>query len=157
MIQLDVDIALIALQRMPILLGLGAEPMWMINERSRRELQSLLEKPFQQYGGEELYKTPAEKAAVLFFQTIKGHRFENGNKRTAVILTLAFLRWNGYWLKMSSNGVYRLALKTAEGANNREALDSLNKVFDKQIERISLFGFLKAWAEMVYKSITGKS
>ena len=152
MIQLDSDIALIALQRMPILLGLGKEPMWAVNRKSRGELMALLEQPFQEYGGEELYKTDGEKVAVLFFQTIKGHKFENGNKRTAVVLVLTFLRWNGYWLRMSSNEMYKLALKTAEGPNNQKALEGLVGVFDERIERASPLGVFRAWLKLLWKS-----
>jgi death-on-curing protein len=147
---LELDVALFAVENMPRFLGLGNEPMWAVNSKSLGEFKSLLEQPFQEYGGEELYKTPAEKVAVLFFQTIKDHKFENGNKRTAVILALTFLRWNGYWLRMNSDEMYKLALKTAEGPNNQKALEKLNGVFAERIERASPLGFLKAWLKLLW-------
>ena len=151
---LELDVALFAVENMPRFLGLGEEPMWHANKRSVAELTGLLEQPFQEYGGEELYKTPAEKVAVLFFQTIKGHKFENGNMRTAVILTLTFLRWNGYWLRMSSDEMYKLALKTAEGPNTQKALEGLNAVFAERIERASLLGILETWLKLLWKSMS---
>jgi death-on-curing protein len=149
---LELDVALFAVENMPRFLGLGTEPMWQVNKRSTDELAGLLERPFQEYGGEELYKTNAEKVAILFFQTIKGHKFENGNKRTAVVLTLTFLRWNGYWLRMSSDEMYQLALKTADSANSKGTLEELNKVFAERIERASLFGIIETWVKMLWKS-----
>jgi len=141
---LELDVALFAVQEMPVILGLSKEPMWYINDHNTDQLAALLERPFQCYSGEELYKTPAAKVAILFYQTIKGHKFENGNKRTAVILALTFLARNGYWLKMNSDEMYQLALKTAQSTDSTATLAELNEVFRKRIEPASLFNFLAA-------------
>jgi len=151
MTPVELDFALFALDIMPAALGIDEEPMWVQSDRNIKELEGLLERPFQKYAGKELYKTPAEKTAVLFFETIKGHKFENGNKRTAVVLALALLRRNGYWLKMSSDEMYKLALKTAEGENNQKAQEKLNKIFADRIERASLIGVFESWFKTFWK------
>ncbi|MCL2094701.1 type II toxin-antitoxin system death-on-curing family toxin [Candidatus Saccharibacteria bacterium] len=141
---LDLEIALLALQGMPIMLGLGKEPMWQINGGSVKELATLLERPFQQYGGQDLYPTPAEKVAVLFYQTIKDHRFENGNKRTAVILVLALLIENGYWLKLGPDEIYDLALRTAESKDSEAMTGELTRLFGKKMTGSLLLQWMRS-------------
>lgn len=45
-------------------------------------LESVVNRPYQTFDGEELYKTSIEKAAALFESIMKKHPFIDGNKRT---------------------------------------------------------------------------
>jgi death on curing protein len=45
-------------------------------------LESAVQQPRITFGGEDLYRTLAEKAAALAFSIIRNHPFIDGNKRT---------------------------------------------------------------------------
>lgn len=51
-------------------------------------LDSALNRPWQTFGGEELYPTCFEKAAAIAESVILNHPFVDGNKRTGFILCL---------------------------------------------------------------------
>ena len=46
---------------------------------------------YQTFGGEELYPSVEEKAAMLLYLVTKKHSFSDGNKRIAATLFLWFL------------------------------------------------------------------
>ena len=50
---------------------------------------------YQTFGGEELYPSVEEKAAMLLYLVTKNHSFSDGNKRIAATLFLWFLNNNG--------------------------------------------------------------
>jgi len=54
--------------------------------KDRGLLDSAVNRPFQTFGGQELYETIYKKAAALFHSLTCNHCFHNGNKRTAVIV-----------------------------------------------------------------------
>lgn len=54
--------------------------------------------------GHEKYPDLPSKAAKLFYSAIKVHAFPNGNKRFALVLTLAYFVHNGHRL-MAAQGV----------------------------------------------------
>lgn len=109
------------------------EPMPLPKESNIRKLESCLEMPFSSYGGKYLYWTLPHRAAVLFYTIIKNHPLENGNKRTAVILTMLFLYVNKKTLTATADEVYNVACKVAESpAQNSEIqIKVLKKVFKK--------------------------
>ena len=49
---------------------------------------------YQTFGGEELYPSVEEKAAMLLYLVTKNHSFSDGNKRIAATLFLWFLNNN---------------------------------------------------------------
>jgi death-on-curing family protein len=99
-------------------------------------LESAAGRPFQTFGGEDLYASVAEKAAVLFHSLICNHCFRNGNKRTAVISVDLFLSSNGYALAMSNEEVYEVATETAksnaEGRKSDDVVANLIKTFSER-------------------------
>lgn len=53
-----------------------------------------------EYFGKELYPTIWLKAAFIMQKITKKHIFADGNKRTALLAAITFLKLNGYnWLK----------------------------------------------------------
>lgn len=48
----------------------------------------------QSFGGQELYPTLEEKAAILLYFIVKNHSFVDGNKRIAAACFLYFLEKN---------------------------------------------------------------
>ena len=65
---------------------------------------------YQTFGGEELYPSVEEKAAMLLYLVTKNHSFSDGNKRIAATLFLWFLMGNGILYR--SDGSKRLADNT---------------------------------------------
>ena len=56
---------------------------------------------YQTFGGEELYPSVEEKAAMLLYLVTKNHSFSDGNKRIAATLFLWFMNNNGCLLYTS--------------------------------------------------------
>ena len=65
---------------------------------------------YQTFGGEELYPSVEEKAAMLLYLVVKNHSFSDGNKRIAAMLFLWFLSKNG--ILYASDGHKRIADNT---------------------------------------------
>lgn len=57
--------------------------------------ESALHAPFADFGGEDAYPTLELKAAILLERLVRNHPLPDGNKRTAFLLTVAFLERNG--------------------------------------------------------------
>ena len=65
---------------------------------------------YQTFGGEELYPSVEEKAAMLLYLVTKNHSFSDGNKRIAATMFLWFLNNNGILYR--EDGTKRLADNT---------------------------------------------
>lgn len=66
---------------------------WFANEKDD-SFKSSIGQIYQTFGGEELYPSVEEKAAMLLFLVVKNHSFSDGNKRIAAMLFLWFLNNN---------------------------------------------------------------
>jgi len=87
-------------------------------------IESAVARPYQTFGGEDLYQTVYEKAAALVQSIIINHPFVDGNKRTALATCLVFLDENGI-VKVEELNVERwedLTLKVADGQLGREEI-----------------------------------
>ena len=58
---------------------------------------------YQTFGGQELYPSVEEKAAMLLYLVTKNHSFSDGNKRIAATLFLWFMNENGILYDESHN------------------------------------------------------
>ena len=65
---------------------------------------------YQTFGGQELYPSVEEKAAMLLYLVTKNHSFSDGNKRIAATLFLWFLNNNG--ILYQTDGSKRIADST---------------------------------------------
>lgn len=66
---------------------------WFANEKDN-SFKSSIGQIYQTFGGEELYPSVEEKAAMLLYLVVKNHSFSDGNKRIAAMLFLWFLNNN---------------------------------------------------------------
>jgi prophage maintenance system killer protein len=82
---------------------------WFGNEKDD-SLKSSIGQIYQTFGGEELYPSVEEKAAMLLYLVTKNHSFSDGNKRIAATLFLWFLNNNGVLYR--PDGTKRLADNT---------------------------------------------
>ncbi len=90
------------------------EPIPPFGTRFPNVLESCLKAPFQTFKHRALYYGLVEKSAFLFYQMVKNHPFENGNKRIAVMALLLFLYKNKKWLRMENDELYRFAVRVAK-------------------------------------------
>ena len=87
---------------------------------------------YQTFGGEELYPSIEEKAAMLLYLVTKNHSFSDGNKRIAATLFLWFLNNNGILYRedgskrLADNTLVALTLMIAE--SKTEEKDIMVKV-----------------------------
>ena len=87
---------------------------------------------YQTFGGEELYPSVEEKAAMLLYLITKNHSFSDGNKRIAATLFLWFLNNNGILYRkdgskrLADNTLVALTLMIAE--SRTEEKDVMVKV-----------------------------
>jgi len=87
---------------------------------------------YQTFGGEELYSSVEEKAAMLLYLVTKNHSFSDGNKRIAATLFLWFLNNNGILYRpdgskrIADNTLVALTLMIAE--SKTEEKDVMVKV-----------------------------
>jgi len=75
-----------------------------------------------------------EKAAFLMYNIALSHPFLNGNKRTAFIVTYAFLRTNGWRLRCGSGEGLSFMLELASG---RKSMDEVREWIKEHVERAS--------------------
>ena len=87
---------------------------------------------YQTFGGEELYPSVEEKAAMLLYLVTKNHSFSDGNKRIAATLFLWFLNNNGILYRpdgskrIADNALVAITLMIAE--SKTEEKDVMVKV-----------------------------
>lgn len=77
----------------------------MFGVREEGLLESALSQPQATFFGELLHPTIHEQAAAYLYHIAKNHPFLDGNKRRAYGAMEAFLRLNGYNLKLSDEEV----------------------------------------------------
>lgn len=101
------------------------------NEKDQ-SFKSSINTIYQTFGGEELYPSIEEKAAMLFYLVVKNHSFSDGNKRIAAFLFLWFLERNDILYKpdgsklIGNNTLVALTLMIAE--SRTEEKDVMVKV-----------------------------
>lgn len=108
------------------------------NEKDQ-SFQSSINTIYQTFGGEDLYPSVEEKAAMLLYLVVKNHSFSDGNKRIAAFLFLWFLEQNRILYKptgsklIENNTLVALTLMIAE--SRPEEKDVMVKVIVNLINR----------------------
>lgn len=82
---------------------------WFANEKDG-SFKSSIGQIYQTFGGQELYPSVEEKAAMLLYLVTKNHSFSDGNKRIAATLFLWFMAGNGILYR--PDGTKRIADNT---------------------------------------------
>lgn len=82
---------------------------WFANEKDD-SFKSSIGQIYQTFGGQDLYPSVEEKAAMLLYLVIKNHSFSDGNKRIAATLFLWFMAGNG--ILYNPDGTKRIADNT---------------------------------------------
>jgi len=98
--------AMAAIQSLKVKFG---ESKWFGNEKDD-SFKSSIGQIYQTFGGQDLYPSVEEKAAMLLYLVTKNHSFSDGNKRIAATLFLWFMAGNG--ILYNPDGTKRIADNT---------------------------------------------
>jgi death-on-curing protein len=91
-------------------------------------LESAVAQPSATFKGDYLHGDLFLMAAAYLFHVSQGHAFLDGNKRTAYVAAVLFLRINGILVPFSET-LYELAMEVAQGRTDKEAIaDELRRL-----------------------------
>lgn len=105
---------------------------WLFGNEKDDSFKSSIGQIYQTFGGQELYPSVEEKAAMLLYLVTKNHSFSDGNKRIAATLFLWFMDRNGILYtpeghkRIADNTLVALTLMIAE--SRTEEKDIMVKV-----------------------------
>ena len=78
-------------------------------------MESALARPYQTFGGEDLYPSAYEKAAAIAESVIINHPFIDGNKRTGFLAMLALLEEDNITIMLPNEDIYSFVIKVSTG------------------------------------------
>jgi death-on-curing family protein len=119
------------------------EPIPPFDTRFPGRLESIFGSVSATYGQKYLNPTVLDAAASYFYQLCKGHPFQNGNKRIAVLLTHIFLITHGVDFTVSDKSLYNLAMVVANLPRRwgiTRAKSAIKKFFSEYTKDIPAFG-----------------
>jgi death-on-curing protein len=85
-------------------------------------LESALARPFQTFGGEDLYPDFFTKAAAIGQSIIINHPFIDGNKRTGYVLMESILRIGNLKIIASNENLYNFIISISTGEKKFEEI-----------------------------------
>ena len=125
---LDYDEAKEAIAELKKALVAKGEATELFGNEKAGEFKGNLLNIYQSFGGEELLPSVEQKAANLLYYIIKGHPFNDGNKRIGAYLFVLFLHKNGILHKpngepkINDNALASLALLVATSAPEQKEI-----------------------------------
>ena len=117
---LDVDEAKEAIAQLKSDLMRKGEATELFGHEKAGEFGGMVRNIYQTFGGVDLLPSVEEKAANLLYYIIKGHPFNDGNKRIGAFMFILFLSKNNMLyksngeLKINDNALVALSLMTAK-------------------------------------------
>ena len=125
---LDYDEAQEAIAELKRVLILKGEATQLFGQEKAGEFKGNLLNIYQSFGGVDLLPSMEQKAANLLYYVIKGHAFNDGNKRIGAYLFVLFLHKNGILYKengeakINDNALASLALLVATSAPEQKEI-----------------------------------
>lgn len=83
--------------------------------RSRDLLESAIYRPFQTFGGEDLYPSAIHKAAAVLESIVRNHPFIDGNKRTGYAMMRLILLEAGLDIQVDEEEKYQFVISISTG------------------------------------------
>jgi len=117
---LDIDEAKDSISKLKNELIKKGEATELFGREKAGEFGGILRNIYQTFGGVDLLESIEEKAANLLYYIIKGHPFNDGNKRIGAFMFILFLSKNNMLyksngeLKINDNALVALSLMTAK-------------------------------------------
>jgi death-on-curing protein len=107
------------------------DPISPAGIKDKQLLESAVVRPFMSVNGEDAYPGIFNKASALFHSLINNHCFYNGNKRAALLSTLAYLGENGYWVTIATDDeLFNFTRKTAAHEISSDRNQELSVISD---------------------------
>lgn len=78
-------------------------------------MESAVARPYQTFGGEDLYPSVIMKAAAIAESIIINHPFVDGNKRTGFLAMVAVLEENNISIAAANTDIYSFVIKISTG------------------------------------------
>ncbi|APA82315.1 virulence protein RhuM/Fic/DOC family protein [Francisella tularensis] len=125
---LDYDEAKAAIAELKSTLIAKGEATELFGQEKAGELKGNLQNIYQSFAGEDLLPSVEAKAANLLYYIIKGHPFNDGNKRIGAYLFVLFLHKNGILYKpngetkINDNALASIALLVAQSAPSQKEI-----------------------------------
>lgn len=91
----------------------------LVGLRNEHLLASALSRQTVTFCGKTKYTDPIDICATLFYGLVKDHAFNDGNKRTALLVLLSQLYNYGYYPKSEFKNFENLVLAVADGSTNQ--------------------------------------
>ncbi|MDP7008802.1 MAG: type II toxin-antitoxin system death-on-curing family toxin [Phycisphaerales bacterium] len=107
----------------------GGEP----SVRDLGLLSSAVAMPMQMLNGEFVHTSIFEMAAAYLFHICNDHPFVDGNKCTAIMTALVFLKLNGIQCTLTENQVFELTIEVACGQLTKS---DISKSFKNNHKRV---------------------
>lgn len=101
--------------------------------RAMDALESCVNQPQQQFGGQDLYPDIFSKAAAYVFLICKNHPFLDGNKRTTAFTMLLFLELNGYEFTAENDDFENMILDIAQSKEDMESITNWIKTHSQPL------------------------
>lgn len=85
-------------------------------------VESASSRPYQTFGGEDLYPSIYEKAAAITESIIINHPFLDGNKRTGFLAMLAMLESGKLEVNVTNDEIYSFIISISTGKTKFEQI-----------------------------------
>ena len=90
--------------------------------RDKNLLLSAMDAPKASFGGIAMYPSVSEKVAAYLYHLARNHPFNDGNKRTAYVAALAFLKVNDARINFKLEHLEQIVVDVANGKVGKESL-----------------------------------
>jgi death-on-curing protein len=140
------------------LLAVNKEVVRLTNEPHQytpadgEKLKELLAEVEARANNEKFEDAVAEKAVLLVFKIASGQHFRSGNKRTAMVAGLVFLRKNGFSIEIDSEAFASTVDKVGIAASN---FDDLYEVMKGLISKSK--SDRKSWEKVIAEEVQQRS
>ena len=95
--------------------------------------ESAIARPYQTFGGEDLYPAYFKKGAAFSESIIMNHPFIDGNKRTGYVLMETMLRLHGYKISAPDEELYQFVIDISTGTKRFEEIVEWLKINSKTL------------------------
>lgn len=112
-------------------------PKEILGVRDPGALQMCVQSIHASAMGEEVYPSLIDKAGILFINLCKKHCFHNGNKRTAFMSLVLFLKRNGKRLRMDPKEGVEFTVRVATWEGNFDELKMyVGDILKEQVQEV---------------------
>ncbi|WKN44649.1 type II toxin-antitoxin system death-on-curing family toxin [Tunicatimonas pelagia] len=100
--------------------------------RDKELLNSAINRPFQTFGGQELYPNPIDKAAAIIESIVSNHPFIDGNKRTGYVLARLLLMNERIKIQATQEEKYQFVISISIG---ERSFDQIKEWLEKNTKQ----------------------